>query len=385
MTPAQNRKRSLQKTSTAGISHPKYFHSSKWSKRRLALSRKLGRKYGRSAYAKQIGFLQQSHESNTSQVSTEPGNRNKESLDDDPSFNEFSTSSTRRLLFPPRPSTPWSSKSAPALLEHTPKSDPNSPSDRKRKKGYKSASQDIDDRIIEVLLKPLSKTELAKDKVGNNYLFEVVPASDTEKVVVKIGHTTMSEQRRLKRISNQCNHFSMEREADPEGGPISLYQKAEKLMQAELYDCTYYFYCACGVAHREYFDVDKTTAQKVIRRWRAFCELEPYDSKGKLRPFWVRRLQERNKLLRTNNGGRQGLGEQEERGLRWNQFTTPTQLEKLSFEITEGWALVCRLKWEDVAFIEALAIAIITYPSKLVFGWVLIILIGFLKKKLSKN
>ncbi|KAI0454756.1 hypothetical protein F5B21DRAFT_474046 [Xylaria acuta] len=290
------------------------------------------------------------------------------------------TSPTRRLLFPLALSPPWSSTSAPALLENNLESVSKRSPGRKCKKGDKNSSQDLDDKIIKVLRKPLSKTEL-EDKVGNNYLFEVVPAGDTEKVVVKIGHTTMSEQRRMEEIGKRCNHFSMEREADPEGRPIYLYQKAERLMQAELYDCRYYFTCACGVAHREYFGVDKTTAQEVFRRWRAFCELEPYDSNGELRPFWQRRLRERNKL----HGGHRGLSEQEQRRMRWNRFTTPTRLEKLVLNIAYVWAFVRRLKWEDVASIEALAIAILAYPSKLAFGWVWIILICSLIKKLSEN
>ncbi|KAH8158556.1 hypothetical protein CIB48_g9689 [Xylaria polymorpha] len=383
MTYTWVRKHSWKKVNATGNSYPNYLRSLKRFRSRSAFSRKLGRRYGGAAYPKKIGLPRQYGNSEISPASPGSTMRNKNIPDDDPFATPGSTSPTRRLLFPPATSPPWSSRSAPALIEHDLESVPKRSPSGKRRQADKSLSQDVDDKIIEVLLKPLSKREL-DDKVGNNYLFEVVPAGDTEKVVVKIGHTTMSEQRRLRKISNQCNHFSMEREADPEGGPISLYQKAEKLMQAELYDCTYYFACACGVAHREYFDVDKTTAREVIRRWRAFCELEPYDSNGKLRPFWVQRLRER-KLHRKNDGGHEGLGEQEERRLRWKQFTTPTQLEKLSFDITYALGLLCLLGWEDVALLEALVIVFITSASELALAWGLVILIGFLVKKLSKN
>ncbi|KAI0547093.1 hypothetical protein F4679DRAFT_555314 [Xylaria curta] len=374
-TPPRIRKRSWKRV-TSARSLAKHLHSRKWRKPKYALSRRLSREHGGSAYPQQIDLPRQ-HK--FSQLSADSSNDDESISNQDPSATPFSTPATRRLLFPPTPS-----RSAPALLEHDRENVFDRPRSRKRKKSDKISSRDVDDRITEVLLKRLSEKELKKDKIGKNYLFEVVPAGDTERVVVKIGHTTLSEERRLRAISNQCNHFSMERETDPEGSLIYLYQKAEKLMQAELYDCTYNFSCDCGVAHREYFDVDKTTAREVSRRWRAFCELEPYDNNGILRPFWEQRLRDHNTSYRKKNDQCQGLSKQEERRLRWERFTTPTRLEKLSFNVTYVWGCVCRIQWEDVAFIEALAISIL-YSSKVTHGWVGIIFIFFLLKKFSKR
>ncbi|KAI1740388.1 hypothetical protein F4680DRAFT_448144 [Xylaria scruposa] len=377
-TPPRNRKRSWKRVTSAGSPLAKHLHSRKWRKPKYALSRKLSREHGGSAYPQQIDLQRQHDLSGISQLSAESSNDDENISNRNPSTNPFSTPTTRRLLFPPTPS-----RSAPALLERNRENVFDRPRSRKREKSD-MISQDVDDKITEVLLKRLSKTELKKDKIGKNYLFEVVPAGDTERVVVKIGHTTMSEERRMRAISNRCNHFSMEREADPEGRLIYLYQKAEKLMQAELYDCTYNFSCDCGEAHREYFDVDKTTAREVIRRWRAFCELEPYDANGILRPFWEQRLRDHNTSYRKNDDQYRGLSEQEERRLRWQRFTTPTQLEKLSFNITYFGARACQVQWEDIASIEALVIFVL-YPSELASGWFGIILIFYLFTKFSKR
>ncbi|KAI8627276.1 hypothetical protein F5Y19DRAFT_477844 [Xylariaceae sp. FL1651] len=378
MTPTRVKNRTWKIVRDSVGSYPKYLSSPKWIGRRLSRSKRSSHIYGRSAYSQHNGHRRYTHDSSSD---VNPGLSSKK--DDHMLAQDASStppqpslpSTPRRPLARPGPLTPSSSKSAPATLEsggpgnitYLPKGKP---------KGRRSPPTP-DGEIAKVLKSTLTETQLGKDKFGNNYLFEVIPANDTEKRIVKIGHTAGSEHDRLKRISNQCNHFSIEYEADPEGSPILLYKRAEKLMQAELYDFTYRFTCACRTEHREYFDVEKVTAQEVIRGWRAFCESDPYDSRGKLRPFWKHRLRQQKNQGHESDLASHNLSEQEKRRIRWRRFANPTLVEIIHFHITHTYAPVWKRGWQVLAISEALLFAILTFPSRFAFAWFVLLIVAF--------
>ncbi|KAI3318328.1 hypothetical protein HD806DRAFT_318564 [Xylariaceae sp. AK1471] len=365
MTPTQVRRRPWKKATIRRALPSKYLPSPNWIKRPLSLSRKSSYACDGSKSHRQHGHPRQTRGSGIELdpilLSDTDNDTDDDTDDDTPAQDPFSSvsppSTPQRLLSRPGPSTPWSSKSAPALLELS--STPGS----KRKKENGVSPQAVDDKIIKVLTQRLSKKELSKERPGDNYLFEVIPAGDPQKTVVKIGHTVRTEQRRLKEIGTKCGHFSMKQEEDPEGSPIMLYRKAESLMRAELLDLKYRFACTCRTAHREYFEVDKATAQKVIQSWRRFCESDPYDADGNLLPFWVHRLQQRKKLWDKDYCSHRALSEQERRRIRWERFSSPTRFEKLCFDVTYTYAKIWPRRWHAVAFVEAFAIVVITFPS----------------------
>ncbi|KAI1821093.1 hypothetical protein F4861DRAFT_533221 [Xylaria intraflava] len=371
MAEACIRKHLRKKAATKKRLYSKYLLPPSSTKRQPSLPGNPSRLHGGSISHNQHGHSRQSHESGIELDAESNGSipeLDDRGLDRDP-FNTRKSPFTPQRPFRLTSSAHWSSESAPALLENNMTPDLNSTPSRRRRMGNGLSAQEIDDKIVEILKKPLTKKQLDTDKTGNNYLFEVVPTGDPGKTIVKIGHTTGTEQRRLKQIGAQCGHFSIKQEEDPEGSPILLYHKAELLMQAELENFLYRFSCTCRRAHREYFDLDKATAQEVIQRWRAFCESDPYDADGNLRPFWAHRLRRRKQLCGDMQDSLQDLSGEERRRARWRRFSSPTKFEKIYFDVSYTSARLWMRRWHAVAFAQALVIAVITFPSAISFAW----------------
>ncbi|KAI3334724.1 hypothetical protein F4824DRAFT_467025 [Ustulina deusta] len=264
----------------------------------------------------------------------------------------------------PVPSATLSTRSAPARLEPSLTTD------------LTISAENINDAIIEVLRKPLSKSQLNSNKVGDIYLFEVTPAGDPDRTIMKIGHTVKTEQHRMKGIKRKCKPISIEREVDAQAVPILLYRKAEKLMHTHLDDRVYDFGCMCTKKHREYFDVDAATAQGVIRCWRAFCELDPYDASGELRPFWEHRLRQRKKLRHWGDRAAEGCSELESRRIRWEVFANPTPFEIFWFRATTAGSKAWPWRLHIIAVFEAIALDfLVSPPSYLSWMWFLILAI----------
>ncbi|KAI1274382.1 hypothetical protein F5Y07DRAFT_373572 [Xylaria sp. FL0933] len=265
--------------------------------------------------------------------------------------------STPRRPHPrPVPSTPWS---APAVLQHN----------------------SIDDKIIKVLRSPLSKAQMKRDKVGHVYLFEVTTAGDPDRIIMKIGSTKMTEHERMRQIKDQCKHSSIHLEADPQGVPIVLFHKAEKLAQAHFVDRKSSFTCVCRTAHGEYFDIDAATAQSAIQFWRAFCESDPYDAKGNLRPFWEHRLQQRKSWRYWNSRTTKDPTDLESRRLRWEAFANPTQYEKFWFEASRVASQAWPWRKEIIIGLQAVVIDIFVCPPSYISGiWVVLLAICLLRE-----
>jgi hypothetical protein len=198
----------------------------------------------------------------------------------------------------------------------------------------------------------------------------VVPADDLDRIIMKIGSTAKTGQERMKEISSQCKHYSMKREVVPEGWLIPNYKRAERLIQAHLRDRLSAFACGCRKPHREYFDVETATALEVMRFWTAFCESNPYDAAGKLRPFWKYRLRQRKKLPYWGHQAPEGLSELESRRRRWEVFANPTRIEIYWFHAMVAWSKYWPWKVHLFAVFEAYVIVYLVLP-KLYFFLVL--------------
>ena len=295
----------------------------------------------------------------------------------------------------------------------------------------------VDARIADILRRPLAKKQLSlmnrnnnsrsnnhemdhndnhdNGFVGSNYVFSVIPRSDPEKRVVKIGVTRGSEQLRLRQINSACRHVLIEQQDDPEHAPIALYQKAEKLIHAELHNFLYEFDCRCGSGgdgggrvHGEYFDIDADTAREIVQRWRRFCKMDPYGSDGYLKPFWAHRLrnraqplpppppslsrasssssrlspssfsslsslgemgegQRRDEQERVQNSGKQDeweiITDHDKRRRRWARFVSPSKLETLWYDAAAPLARTWRWRWQVVALLQGFALAVLAFPS----------------------
>ncbi|POR38546.1 Uncharacterized protein TPAR_01241 [Tolypocladium paradoxum] len=137
------------------------------------------------------------------------------------------------------------------------------------------------DGKLEDALSEISKQDATKlPKEGYNYVFRIVGTD-----IIKIGITTGRVDARLRRISRECIHGTIET-LNVNQRPIGELKRAEKLIKAELHNFLYQFDCVCRRGHVEYFKVDKEVALDITRRWTAFCEAEPWDKSGALRPFW---------------------------------------------------------------------------------------------------
>ncbi|KAI1357066.1 hypothetical protein F5Y01DRAFT_266688 [Xylaria sp. FL0043] len=274
--------------------------------------------------------------------------------------------STPRRPHPrPVPSSPRSTRSAPGRLQ----------------RDFIGSAEDIDDEIIKVLRSPLSEAQMKRDKVGHVYLFKVTTAGDPYRIIMKIGSTKMTEQERKKKIKTQCKHSKIQREVDPQDVPIVLFHKAEKLAQAHFVDRKSSFTCVCGTAHGEYFDIDAATAQSAIQFWRAFCQSDPYDAKGELRPFWEHRLQQRKSRRYWNSRTTEDPSDLESRRLRWEAFANPTQYEKLWFEASRVASQAWPWRKEIIIGLQAVVIIICVFLPSYIFGiWMVILAICLLRE-----
>jgi hypothetical protein len=263
---------------------------------------------------------------------------------------------------------PTSTQSAPVvpLARHRESTDETATSRPKQRPKSNSnplpntelTSLKLDNKIRAWLKKPLPGNQYKSERVGNNYFFEAIVAEGDGKKVMKIGATKGYEPCRLGTIGKECQHFQIEEQDDPEHMPIRLYQRAEKLMHAELSNFQYSFNCRCktGSGHREYFEVSKTAALEVVQRWREFCKREPYDQRGRLKPFWEERL----KYLASY--GEPGT-DHRRRGERWRRFMNPGFLTILTYDIKEYFTTLWKLRWQIIAFVESFVIVLLTFPN----------------------
>lgn len=214
-------------------------------------------------------------------------------------------------------------------------------------RGPSTSISKADKKIQDCLRKPLPAGQ-KKDEVGNNYIFDIITADGSGVRLVKIGSTSGSERLRLQRIAKACRHLKIEEQDDPEHVPIRLYKRAEFLMHAELEGFKHSFNCQCKVHdHREYFHVDKSFALEVVQRWRRFCEGEPYDNEGKLRPFWEHRLRKLRVWKPDTKVDR------EQQGGRWEWFINPKRYEPLLFDLQHESLKLWKWRWLTLALLQS--------------------------------
>ncbi|KAB8238406.1 T5orf172 domain-containing protein [Aspergillus alliaceus] len=151
----------------------------------------------------------------------------------------------------------------------------------------KSKLQTNEDIILKIvdILRGLPKNS-EKKKEGYAYIL-YDPSARTG--VYKIGRAVNMKDR-LNQHKNKCNLEHWEARKEP-AVPIKQYKRLERLVQAELRNMGYRFRCYCHAKHQEYFWGDREVASEMLVSWsRWLREQEPYDDEGRLKDFWVDRL-----------------------------------------------------------------------------------------------
>lgn len=108
--------------------------------------------------------------------------------------------------------------------------------------------------------------------------------------VYKIGSAVNMEDR-LHQHKQKCKLEHWEARKEP-AIPIKQYKRLERLVQAELKNLNYRFRCYYRPAkHQKFFWGDREVASEMLVSWsRWLREQEPYDDEGRLKDFWVDRL-----------------------------------------------------------------------------------------------
>lgn len=150
-------------------------------------------------------------------------------------------------------------------------------------------------------------------KTGTNYVLDMHHKNDPEDNFVKIGETRDHGDARRKKIHWTCGHPGYNVPI-PGQVPSRYWKKIEKLTLAELLPHKHAMDCDCGQIHREYVKLPVDLAVEATQRWTQFCESQPWDSRGRLHPFWEARLsdlQASKKLDKATRG---------DRAVLWTEF-----------------------------------------------------------------
>ncbi|OHF02219.1 hypothetical protein CORC01_02499 [Colletotrichum orchidophilum] len=222
------------------------------------------------------------------------------------------------------------------------------------------------DRNIEYLIKagPGSKAHLP------GYLYIFVTKLREGSQLLKIGITKDHPTERGKSIQNQCKHPEFFEHQGAIAPKFFLNRIAERLVHAELANFRRSWTCACEKKHKEYFDVSDEIALEVCGRWRAFCELKPWDSQGRLLPEWEHRLRHR---VRFSDPRRDF--DPCELARHWRTCVFPAPLEHLANDARVLWNHVFPSRWHIAAVGEALTMIFIWPTSFWTSIWWKVVLI----------
>ena len=173
------------------------------------------------------------------------------------------------------------------------------------------------DQLLAIEIRKTTTVPSGDDaKTGTNYVLDMYHQNDPNERFVKVGETLKHGDARRKRIQWDCGHVGYN-VSIPGQVPSRYWQKIEKLVLLELLPHKYAIDCRCQKNHREYVRLPAHLAVEATQRWSHFCESQPWDSRGKLSPFWEARL--------SNLQASQALekASTEDRARLWKDFAVP--------------------------------------------------------------
>ncbi|KAK1770257.1 hypothetical protein QBC33DRAFT_316317 [Phialemonium atrogriseum] len=211
---------------------------------------------------------------------------------------------------------------------------------------------EVDDEISKVIKEQLPDKDLNETN-GIPYTFHVRRGLSPT-TVVKVGSTTKTIQDRMAQLEKLHKNWQYNLAPGVNTIPVRHYLRVERLAQKELLnhrvdqgDCL-----LCPTNHREYFLTNSDVAIAAVNRWRRFCDAEPYDEAGCLRPFWARRLERRIKPHEEETED-----DHAGRGERWDCFIRVSWMSYVLYDV-ECFVRAVRtspLRWRWCSFVQALA------------------------------
>jgi hypothetical protein len=230
----------------------------------------------------------------------------------------------------------------------------------------------VDDLIEEIINHGLTRKQADDLELGYIYIYKVITQEDLERKVLKIGKTKTVVERRRQSIVRTCGHDYIEELYDDEKTRFLHFEVAEKIIQAELLNFKHNFSCSCAVKkHKEYFEVANDVAIETVQRWRNFCQRRPYDSRGKLRPFWAHRL-----ANRAQGHALEMAGDHQQRADRWRKFTEASDVEILWFDSVELFMKLWEWRWIAFSFWQSVAFALLTHWHTLALCFLFLVSLG---------
>lgn len=156
----------------------------------------------------------------------------------------------------------------------------------------KYSEKQLDDKTIDARL--FKKILVGSKAVRNDKLASIYTARlKGDDYHVKIGYTTKTPEQRAVEMSFPANGLRICNEDDLETGSQSMFRYsflAEQIIHLELYNSRRIL--NLYKPQTEWFEKDIDIAHKVCRKWRNWFKYsQPYDQNGKLKSFWVQRLE----------------------------------------------------------------------------------------------
>ena len=228
------------------------------------------------------------------------------------------------------------------------------------------------------ILNLLTNPPTPKKTRNPNGAVYILPALHNGRPVLKIGRTAQPQiTTRTQPIQSQCRSTALS--FPPNLNQSTIWQRpmteyhddlVERLVHAELHDARYLFECVCGTRHREWFDVPREVAERVVMRWARFCEGRPWEEgsagrewKGELKGEWkvrVERWRRMGVLASSSSSSSSSKVEWEERVAVWDRF--------VDFG-WRGWAWYDLCAWaRGVVGFLAEAVLIVVLAAVLVLG-----------------
>jgi hypothetical protein len=187
----------------------------------------------------------------------------------------------------------------------------------------------IDDKIRKRVKEPLTPTQITERAKGYVYIFEAVDQPG----ILKIGSTDRTVTERKEEIEQSCGRLLVEHYRSK---LLPSAQRAEKLCHDMLryyrrpYSCNR---CKNGntaraTFHGEWFEISPDVAQNCVGLWTDFLLAQPYNSEGKLNPFWHERLENTEGCA-----GEERHCDHHIRHQRWRAFISASYLARMKHQV----------------------------------------------------
>ncbi|KAF2184919.1 hypothetical protein K469DRAFT_708700 [Zopfia rhizophila CBS 207.26] len=224
-------------------------------------------------------------------------------------------------MSPSRCKTPVSCHYEDSGEERTPRRTgtptPSGPNTNANKSSSRSPKE-VDESIRDIVQERIRPAE------GYIYVLKAPKSFDRQGPLVRIG-VAKNVANRIKDLERTCGFQDLVECENPMRMPLPfrMYQKAEKLIHAELHNFRQPLLCKGAHApqeninHKKWFAVSEHVAVSTVQRWQRFIEQEPYDDIGMLKRHWSVMMSTANDHL---SEAHEEIYDHEKRHERWTSW-----------------------------------------------------------------